>query len=56
MKGYAAHGLKTHEKNALVIVNVSAQTYSDLEAFKEEIRGKVRDTFRISLVQEPEEL
>ena len=56
MKGYSAHGLKTHDKNALVIVNVSAQTYSDLEAFKEEIRGKVRDTFRISLVQEPEEL
>lgn len=56
MKGYEAHGMRTHDKNALVIVNVSAKSYADLDAFKEEIRGKVRDTFRISMIQEPEEL
>lgn len=56
MKGHEAHGMKTHEKNALVFVNVSAQHYADLESFKEEIRGAVRDKFRISLEQEPETL
>jgi UDP-N-acetylmuramate dehydrogenase len=56
MKGHASHGMKTYEKNALVFVNMSAENYADLEAFKEEIRGAVRDKFRISLEQEPETL
>lgn len=56
MKGHESHGMKTFEKNALVFVNVSAQNYADLDAFKEEVRGAVRDKFRISLDQEPETL
>lgn len=56
MKGHEGHGMRTHDKNALVIVNVAAQGYADLDAFKEEIRGAVRDQFRISLEQEPETL
>lgn len=56
LKGYASHGLRTFATNALVIVNVSAQSSADLDAIKEEIRGKVRDTFRIFLEQEPESL
>lgn len=56
MKGHEGHGMRTFDKNALVLVNVSAKSYTDLEAFKEEIRGAVRDQFRINLEQEPETL
>lgn len=56
LKNHAAHGCKTHDKNALVIINVSATSTKDLDEFKEDIRSTIRDTFRISLEQEPEEL
>lgn len=56
LKGYANHGMKTFEKNALVLVNETATSYADLAAFREEIINKVRDQFRITLEQEPEEL
>ncbi len=56
MKNHIRHGLRIHDKNALVIVNVSAKSYAELEAFENEIRGAVRDTFRIFLQQEPETL
>jgi len=56
LKGYAAHGMKVYEKNALVLVNETAQSYQDLVTFKEEIIMKVRDQFRITLEQEPETL
>jgi UDP-N-acetylmuramate dehydrogenase len=54
LKGYAAHGFKIYEKNALVIINESATSYNDLELFRQEIIDKVRDQFRITLEQEPE--
>lgn len=56
LKGYANHGMKTFEKNALVLINENATSYADLAAFREEIINKVRDQFRITLEQEPEEL
>ncbi|HEX6258213.1 MAG TPA: UDP-N-acetylmuramate dehydrogenase, partial [Candidatus Saccharimonadales bacterium] len=56
LKGYENHGMRTYEKNALVVINNNAQTYQDLAAFRDEIIGKVRDQFRIILEQEPEEL
>ena len=56
LKGYSAHGMHTFEKNALVLINDSAKSYTDLMAFRDEIIGKVRDQFRITLEQEPEEL
>ncbi|HYG83452.1 MAG TPA: UDP-N-acetylmuramate dehydrogenase [Verrucomicrobiae bacterium] len=56
LKGYKNHGMRTYEKNALAIINDSATSYKDLAAFRDEIIGKVRDTFRITLEQEPEEL
>lgn len=56
LKGYESHGIKVYDKNALVLINISAQSTADLQAAKEEIRGQVRDTFRIFLEQEPEEL
>jgi UDP-N-acetylmuramate dehydrogenase len=54
LKGYAAHGMKIYEKNALVVINEAATSYDDLATFREEIVTKVRDQFRITLEQEPE--
>jgi UDP-N-acetylmuramate dehydrogenase len=54
LKGYAAHGMKTYDQNALVFVNQSAQNYQDLLAFKNEVIQKVKDKFGITLEQEPE--
>jgi UDP-N-acetylmuramate dehydrogenase len=54
LKGYASHGMKIYEKNALVFVNESAQTYADLAAFKQEIISKVEAAFCVRLEQEPE--
>lgn len=56
LKGYTNHGMKTFEKNALVLVNDTATSYADLAAFRDEIINTVRDQFRITLEQEPEEL
>ena len=56
LKGQLLHGIRVHEGNALVLVNESAANYTDLAAAREEIQGKVRDTFRIQLEQEPLEI
>lgn len=55
-KGKQLHGMKVHDKNALVLINESAQTYADLAAARDEIKGAVRDQFRISIEQEPLEM
>ena len=54
LKGYAAHGMKTYEHHALVVINDHASSYSNLAAFQKEITAKVRDIFGITLEQEPE--
>jgi UDP-N-acetylmuramate dehydrogenase len=54
LKGYASHGMKTYEHHALVLVNDHAKNYDDLAAFREEIIEKVKNTFGITLEQEPE--
>lgn len=54
LKDYAAHGLKTYDKQALVIVNESAHHASDLMKFRDEIIAKVKEKFSVTLVQEPE--
>lgn len=54
LKNYHAHGMKIYEKNALVFVNDSANHYSDLAAFRQEIVDKVHRLFGITLEQEPE--
>lgn len=54
LKGYQNHGMKVYEQNALVFVNESAQNYSDLEEFKNEVITKVEEKFGIVLEQEPE--
>ena len=56
LKGTSLHGMKVHDKNALVLINESAQSYADLSAARDEIIGKVRDTFQIVIEQEPLEL
>jgi UDP-N-acetylmuramate dehydrogenase len=56
MKGKTIHGMHVHDKNALVLINESATSYADLAAARDEIMGAVRDTFRISIEQEPLEL
>ncbi|HRJ06130.1 MAG TPA: UDP-N-acetylmuramate dehydrogenase [Candidatus Saccharibacteria bacterium] len=53
LKGQLLHGMRVHDKNALVLINESAASYSDLAAARDEIMAKVRDTFRITIEQEP---
>lgn len=55
-KGQLLHGIRVNEKNCLVLINESAQSYSDLAAARTEIINKVRDTFQIIIEQEPLEL
>lgn len=54
LKGHKAYGFKTYEQNALVIVNESATSYEQLEAFKQDITATVQQKFGIQLEQEPE--
>jgi UDP-N-acetylmuramate dehydrogenase len=56
LKGEVLHGIKVHDKNAVVLINQSAKGYSDLAAAKDEIVTAVRDKFQIILEQEPLEL
>lgn len=55
-KGKSLHGMRVHDKNALVLINESATSYADLAAARDEIIGAVRDQFRITIEQEPLEV
>lgn len=54
LKGYASHGLRTYQENALVIINDSASGSQDLLTFRDEIIARVKIAFGVELVQEPE--
>lgn len=56
LKGQLLHGMRVNDKNALVLINESATSYADLAAARDEIIGKVRDTFQILIEQEPLEI
>ncbi len=56
MKGLEMGGFKVYEKNALVITNAGNGTYQGLVGIRDHIADAVRDTFRITLEQEPEEI
>lgn len=56
LKGQVLHGMRVHDKNALVLINESASSYADLAAARDEIIGAIRDKFRIAIEQEPLEL
>ncbi len=56
LKGVQLNKMKIFENNALILINESNATYSDLIAASDEIIGKVRDKFRIQIQQEPIEI
>jgi len=56
LRGQVLHGIKIHDKNALVLINQSASGYADLAAAREEIISAVRDKFQVSISQEPLEI
>jgi len=56
LKGSLINGMRVYDKNALVLVNESATSYNDLATARDEIIGKVRDTFRVQIQQEPLEI
>jgi UDP-N-acetylmuramate dehydrogenase len=56
LKGQLIHGIRVYDKNALVLVNESANSYKDLADARDNIIDKVRDTFRIPIQQEPLEI
>lgn len=56
LKGQLLHGMRVHDKNALVLINESATGYADLASARREIIGTIRDTFRITIEQEPLEI
>lgn len=55
-KGQLLHGMRVHDKNALVLINESATGYSDLAAARAEIAAGVQTKFRIQIEQEPLEI
>lgn len=56
LKGQLLHGMRVHDKNALVLINETATSYSDLAAARDEITQAVYDKFRIQIAQEPLEM
>lgn len=56
LKGALLHGMRVHDKNALVLINESATGYADLAAAREEIQKAVRTLFQIEITQEPLEI
>ena len=56
LKGELLHGIRVHDKNALVLVNESAESYGDLAQAREEIIQRVYDMFHIQISQEPLEM
>lgn len=56
LKGELLHGMRVHDKNALVLINESAESYQDLADARSEIIQKVYDMFQIQIEQEPLEI
>ena len=56
LKGKLLHGMRVHDKNALVLINESAASYKDLAEARDEIATAVRTMFRVEISQEPLEL
>ena len=56
LRGSVLHGMKVHDKNAVVLINQSATSYRDLAAAREEIIRSVEEKFGITIVQEPLEM
>ena len=54
--GKLIHGMRVNPKAALVLINESAEDYSDLAAARTEITDKVYQEFGYKLEQEPVEI
>jgi UDP-N-acetylmuramate dehydrogenase len=48
--------MRVHDKNTLVLINESANSYQDLALAREEIINSVRDMFHVQIQQEPLEI
>lgn len=56
LKGKLIHGMRVHDKNALILINESAQSYQDLADARNEIIKTVYDVFELQIAQEPLEI
>ena len=56
LKGKLINGFHVSEKAALVLINESAKSYTDLEAARSKIIATVKDRFGFTLEQEPVEI
>lgn len=52
-KGQLLNGIRIHDKNALVLINESASSTKDLLATRDTIINTVKETFGITIEQEP---
>ena len=48
--------MRPHDKNALILTNVSAKTYADLAAARAKIQQEVKNKFGFEIEQEPLEI
>lgn len=55
-KGKLLHGMRVHDKNALILINESAASYDDLASARDEIISKIYDMFNVRIEQEPLEI
>ena len=56
LKGVEISGMKPHDKNALVLTNISANSFKDLASARQEIIKTVENKFDILIEQEPLEI
>ncbi|MDO4872340.1 MAG: UDP-N-acetylmuramate dehydrogenase [bacterium] len=56
LRGKIIHGMRPHDKNALILTNISAQNYQDLARARAEIQQAVKDKFGFEIEQEPLEI
>ena len=56
LKGKEIAGFRIYAENALVLTNISAENYKDLEVAREEIQRVVEQKFGIKIEQEPLEI
>ena len=53
LKGKVFHGFKVSDKAALILINVSGETYKDLELTTKEISQIIKDKYGLELEPEP---
>jgi UDP-N-acetylmuramate dehydrogenase len=56
LRGKLIHGMRPHDKNALILTNISAKSYAELAAARTEIQQTVKAKFGFELEQEPLEI